>query len=127
MGHRLAVDEPDITARRDHARQHLECDRRPSSKPPPGELPGLGIEHLVGLQPVEDVVMARQHDGLPAGAPPPRAGEGISADARDLPINDAGELVDHDLRRRGEGRRSAKVAPAVVAAGGWGYADHEWV
>ena len=22
--------------------------------------------------------------------------------------------------------RPAKVAPAVVAAGGWGYADHEW-
>ena len=27
---------------------------------------------------------------------------------------------------RPRGAAGAKVAPAVVAAGGWGYADHEW-
>lgn len=61
---------------------------------PSTELARCRIKHPVGLQPVQDVVVAGEEDGL-TGAAPPALGEGPGTDPGNLPVNDGGELVDN--------------------------------
>ena len=112
MRHRRAVDEGDVARRGDHLGQAqivMRRKKRPpfpsgfvdvqvdggTSKTPPGPaLPGRRVQDPVRPEPFDDVVVTRQEHGASAGAPP-RLGERHGADPGDLPVDHAGELVDH--------------------------------
>src|SRR5262245_5876202 len=83
--------------------EHLPCgvrnaldrerDRWAGSKTLPSERHRGWLEHPVGTQPLDDVVVARDSDELSAVLAHPLL-NGVRADLRDLSIDDARELVD---------------------------------
>jgi hypothetical protein len=76
-----------------------EFNRRSSPKGPPVEPQIRRVVHPIGIEPVDDVVVAGQGDEPRAAPLPERLGHGGTGDAGGVAIHDAGELVeDHGLR-----------------------------
>src|SRR5438128_1470799 len=92
---------------------NLQLEGGPSKRPP-CELVALRVEDPVGLEPVEDVVVAGEENDFAGGASP-RLGESERAELRDLPVNDRGELVDNRLcRSLADEPREVRPEPLTV-------------
>ncbi len=132
MGHGLTVHKAHIVGCGDHVRQ-LQIMMRLKTRPPfpaclsdfqleagslktppcPAEAVAAGVENPVRRQPVDDVIMARKQNGLPAGTPP-CSGEGGSADSGNLAVHNARKLVHNDTGRRFADNAS-KRSPELLA------------
>ena len=56
------------------------------------------VVHPVGLQPFNNIIVAREEDDLPFAAPP-CLGKGSRAYFGNLPVDNGGELIDHRMIR----------------------------
>ena len=116
VAHGLVLDKANEVFRGDHAREfqivmllkggppgtvrlvNLEVEGGTPSKAPPGKLPAGRVEDPARFQPVEDIVMAGEQYAAPGGAAP-RFGKGQRAEARNLAVNNGGELIDDNFVR----------------------------